>query len=1158
MIKSIFSFRNFSIACYTLSIVLALIWHFYFDGGFEPFTVLPLFVLSLAGYLLNKHANNINHELFSNFQNEINEAENLFISYFTRSCIKRLDEIQKRIDTSTLTGTLGTTLKARAFYLKGQCYSHIGDNDNGFPCFLQAASLKTDIKYLERKCTITYHAGEENNALEIANDILEQDPLNPRANAIKLIIDKNFDIESIHPFLKTDKTFNQIFGNIVSKQYQINIDKKLIDLESIIVPDTLSSEDYHYWVFILSHSYSKFLQENPLVYSKPNPDKLNSSTSLISNISSISEIILNATKNSELIEQSQTLKSIEFISLHIKYLLYQDSNIPNKMVKVITQEGYVISENEFITTIALLGKVKLPEMILNFKNHDYVKKLNLEVIFALACVETEAKDEAISFFKGYIQGLNLVQRFAVKNITLAIEYFRLNDINTSDLFDNQLATKKYEYEVDKLLINIACKKDHIPNEELKKLILSPNLEHKLLSIENKEYLCLCLNQIGEFDESNKLLMDDLDISKESLMSYLYLDNLYKNRSQYDDLIKGLEYWRLNHAPVFILMTYEIELQHTLRNYEKLEEVCNYGLVHYQSYKTTLIYYLIIALNGESHKIDTLKKLLNEDALSCDFSWQMAFHVARICLNHEFYEIGFELAYRKTKSRPDNIQIKQHYFALVAQFLDSSKITDPGKVELDSSVILIGEKSKHIIHINADTISGNKIVREILNQKAGFSFINKDEATNQSRELTIEKVVNKYSGLMTEIMNEISSTSKSLGYDIISVTYKQDDIDSINRVLSNSFGKMGDKRQIIQGNAFSSFNSGKISFTKLVLNVNSSSSIEIYRSLISDSTASIHIVPKSLFNQADFSKVTEYVLDITSLLILSKLKPKIDSENITLLVSQILIDYLEFKTQEVRHMPDEAMNLNITSLGVQPFFYPENYRAELLKQLSNLTSWISENCKIEFAPDKLDLLMKDPTLLDREDWHFQLCLDNLLIANRPNRSIISDDLMYFQEKRPFTNPLSVEHFLRIHKPDQLREYQLSLLEFNQVGLTLDSKVITQCFEENPMIESSNNLFRKAVNNLSFHKHGDPNLIYEVIVTVKNIYLLELERGFKQRLAQTLFTEALKGYPITLNSGTKFSEFIKKEFCLMGDIGLDVIDALTKSLEILNKSRNLAAD
>lgn len=1139
---------------------LVIRWIYLDINNPEPWTVLPQIVLMLIGVWGNKKASAANIELFKDFQRQLSNITDDLIHFNPLSAVRQLMSLKKSIDDSSISGKFAKKLNAEFFFTLGRCNSDIGKEDNEFfTNFITAYRYrKDDLKITERACTSLFYVGQIDESKKIAKQILLLNPFNPRAWAIK-VVTENIEMENIPIQVRENTVFKHIVSVVYLKQKNESLVRKILNEElkgNFTVPITINYHNLPYWLLVCSLLFQKELIENPNDFLHRKNETSGKSDG-IKKCRDISFEILNVIGESELFRTNGIYQRVFYFYHQSCYLIDNDRKSILQIYghfKVHESSQNSIWILQFL--IPGLSQIKEYEKVIELCEAAQSVEFRTTYILANTYYLMGDFQKCADYFRMLIQEVISIEDFNVGHVIIGIGILRTHGkADTKKIYHDTLSKKSFAQESFRRLVQVACIFDGTDSNqsEVLGLLDLPLEDFDPLPEGLKDFLCKTLSELREFEKSNAYLLRYINEGKSTPGLYYYVRNICLAKSNHKEALRILQVWRKNFDPQFEFIAHELNILIFLNDYAGIEELCSYGLANFSD-NGDLFAHLLKALSNQKDKKERLLSLLIGDLSKYRFSWQHSFQIASICFKNELYELGAELIYKPTKESPDNATIRQTYFSMMT--IDAKKFKrEPIEVtDIGMTARITYDDTNRIVHIDESTILTNNIAKELIGRKKGDEIKIKESSFGKEIRVVVVDILDKYSGLLAEIIEEISNGYKLSGYSLKSISWKENDIEELHQKFVSEFGADGEYLKLRTEDAFDSYYLGKIPFSELVGKTNPDKIMEIYRVVTSNNSKGFIIPPISIFNQREMqAEAKEYVIDFSSLVILSKWEQVPYTRNFEFIVSQHLKDFLKDKLHEVNLMDDTPLTISILLTGVYPIAHPPDYKTVLLEEFTRMFTWVEKNCRVEFAPEKLDLLLKHPEFIEGRNWYFNYAIDTVYLSNAQGRSLISDDAIYYQSQfAHLAKPVTLEHFVNKMAPKERHQFQKWFLMNNYLGLTLTSDDIKRAFDESPILDSPN-IFQKCLKNLPYSHHRNENVIFDVIEAASYIYSHSLDKNYRLRIIEGMFIEALRGYPLKPATVIALSQKVRETFRLLGVAELEVMQLLTSALSIVANAK-----
>jgi hypothetical protein len=1091
-----------------------------------------------------------------NFNSQLKKVSSLIKEFKTLTSISLINNIIGDINDSSLDIDEKNKLNAHALHQMALCKSKTADANESFLKHIESYKLQpNNLLYKEYACTSYFNLKKENKALEIADEILAVNEFNERANAIKLIVDDSFHTSMIPNIVLTGHTFKRIYCNYLlntGKPGEESV-KELLhsDFEKAEIPGKIDFLNLDYWQFIGKFAFHLGMKGEEFFYDNTEGKDDYSENILIKYSNKILGIIHTSLNGTELYNSSKYLKTSAFFYFHSQYLLTNNDEAVSEMLVLFRSDlsNEIFSQQLYTSCLICLSQLHRFEEIL-----DFIEELNqsdptVHLIKYRALFELERTKEAYGAFIEYIKRVEFIGEIEILNILIFADSLLIEKENIISYYKKHIESLQFEIDLYKVL---AFSYYHRYDAESKESVTNnfellscsyPSLTHGLQIAILSIYQALdrCDLVVSFIEQYHKWQSDHLILR-------IYTHCLLVARNDSTKLLEVLKYRRDN-FPEAGLFLEELRLYQLQHSYSDVLECAESAIKNFEEV-SDFKYYRIYSLY-KLKKEKELKELLNENLLGTLFHWKQKYTIAQICLEMEKTELGLELFYQEVKlNGSSNPAIKQHYFALGTLDPSVSRLAWPKKVELDSVVEISTKNGNELIRIDEYSIEENWIVKKIMGLEVNHSIKVEDPLTHKIEDISILKIMDKYSGMVAMIADEIGRSNFS-GMKIRSFKFNDSSVESIKRTLIENFGELGDTQKIQRDEAFNQYYTGKLSFSELVMRVSDNAFLETYSYLTSPESDGFFIFPLNYFNNIQIDSNRELVIDMTTLPILMKVSE--GHENLfkdKFIISQFAIELLESELLKVKLMQEDSMSFTITSSAVRPYSNPPGYKQKKLDFIKRTLNWIQDYCEVLISDKKLDMLLEHPDLLREGDMYYNYLIDTAFISHE--RILISDDRIHNKHFRSHYLTISVEFYLLGLGNEIFKEKLLPILIYNHyIGLTLDCDTLIQEFKR--PVFGSIDTFRYCLENLPFPINSNTEVFNQALDFIRYIYTEDSPLEFRRATSQKVILNALKGYPDFYKLRKNLLNEIKVRFALLQVYLPYVLEDFSNALEILNRAR-----
>lgn len=1093
--------------------------------------------------------------------------------------------VRKNISDSAMSTGLRNSLLARVNYLEALIASDLRDDTNVDDMFIIANALVPNLlSYQERAAEAYLNMGEIEKAYEIAEAILKTNPYNPYAWLVLIQLEPT---EIVPEIVQSDPVYkvgyltrtrrNKGDGVIRISDYS-GLFRAEIDTQK--VPVSINRRRIYYWSYIAQFAFHELISRLGHIHNLERPKELLGNPQL-QFASDLLERICERVERSDL-KNDNFFQIIRFDYCYCRYFLSDDATIAREMAHELF-ELFIGTKKAIILPYAPNRPAaieSIPHRLIDLLLILYSQKEGQKMLDAIAADTIHTNQPIINLFKGMAYGLMGDSDQQVESLKVYLEKTdNLDELETINFLDpirillqngasidfvQQLAieSKTFVQPYYKLLLEaFLWSVEKGPKDRARSRVEEIRKHWDSLSDTLRKIVARMHMQLAEWTVARELLAQICDEAEESEELGLYIIAIYNEQRDVPLFLKLAADWRANFLPNSGLTYCEMAIHRPLHNYTKMEEVAAYGLAHFPD-SVNFWWDLVSSLHsqGASKKEALLAQLAHDEYLfNEEFTGEGRFVLAHVCFTAGLPQKGLELSYRALKANSDNPAIQHKYFSLSTNYQAFDSLTEPEVAHQDMVVRLRFGNNEQLIELTEEAISYNRIARAVIGHRVGESFKLHDSITGRDdEEYVVARIFDKYTGQIALIAQKAEHPLSGLpmkSFKIATDEVGELDFDGFHKQLQDLFGAEGTKRKIIIDDLRQKFTQGAIGFTELCQNAFGGDPIAAWNYATSDQAGGFPVCPLCLQNTPVINDDTEYVLDFTSVLslfFLSKLQP-IAFQN-RFIVSQFLIDYVGQELETAQHERGSKMSAEIFIDRTIPHFYPEDQQERKNAFYQELLDWIFAYCKPDYAPERLSQDFMDQGAEDRlfsEDKAFSSSfMDSLLLAVRPNRVLVTDDMLPFRSMSGGgLRLITVEHFLRIeHSQSYLEHLWIELVGFNFRGLTLGSNQLYQVFK-NSLLESSyqKNYFR-ATFSFSQQYNPEPKLLLGVILFLKRVYTEDFSLEYKRQVSQALLRRYFIGSPsITERKVLLIHQRIDREFQLMGDYGDYVKDDFNIVLE-----------
>ena len=1113
----------------------------------------------------------------------LDEAERAWEELRPIQGLKLVRAVRKNVTQSVLSVEHRNSLLARLSYLEAFNAGDTEGQSDTDSLFIEANALAPNIIAYQERAVIAYlNKDIQEKAYELAEQILKHYRHNPYA---WLVIAHFESIDGVPEEVRAEPVFKV---NYLTKVVKKRGDKTIHisdcsglfrqEIEKQNLPDSINRRTLYYWsytaLFALHETMSRWGYVHNLQRFKESlrDSQLQYAEKLLG-------LICQRIENSDL-KNDNFFQVLRFEYCFCRFFLAKDSYTADQMANQLL-ELFIGKRNllDLPYVSSASGAIEsIPHRLIELLQilHDRQQGEKMLLVLEVAD-DTSYKDEpVIDLFKGMAYGLLKNQEKQVECLRNYLDRVdNLSELDTINFIDptrlllqsglpieviqkTAIDTKTFEQPVYKLLLEAfiwSNKKGDKPRAHTCAEQVKGQWDH--LSDVLKRLLARIYMELEDWTVAGELFSQLCNENEESEELLLYLIAIYKEQKDIPLFLKLAESWRERLSPQRVLIESELSLYRQLHNWQKTEEVSVYALSHFSD---SISYWwdLVSALHaqGEAKKEALLRELDDERVFYEGFPVAIRFAIAHICFTAKLVEKALEICYKVLKANPDNPAVQQKYFSLSTDYKAFENLPTPDKAEKNTVIKLrIGDK-EDFFELTEERINHNRVAKAIVGRSIGESFKLRDNTMGQEEEYTIVQILDKYSGQFALIAKKAEQPLSGLPMKSLKIDTDESgefNIEKFHQQLQNLFGAEGTKRKIIRDSIRRQFANREIGFSELCQQLFRGDPIAAWEYATSDQNGGFKIQPMCLQTSLSVSEQTEYVLDFTSALTLFFLSKStsIPFKEKRFIVSQFLIDYVMQELENARHQRGSEMSQDILIDRVTVYHHPEDLQERTTILYQELLTWINNFCKPDYAPERLNREFKpEGRLFSENNLYGSSIIDSLLLANRPNRILVTDDHLPFRMKGGWFEVITLEHFLCIEYKDLLlQQLWLELIDFNFRGLTLGVGQLYHLFKKSLLDNEWEKKYLKALYNFSYEYNPNGQLLLHIILFLKKVYTEDLSLDYKRQASQALLRRFFTGTSSITEKGVLLIyQLIDQEFKLMGRLS----DYLKEDFDIVINS------
>ncbi len=1058
-----------------------------------------------------------------------------------KTALELLEKLDETIKESG--NKLPNSVMAKLHQMKAHCYEMMRNKKYDYEYHECYVLDNNNVLYMEHETIRLLYKKKKDEAVAIANSIKDLDEDNPTASFV-LSYDENRGIfwqnlNALPQYVKKSTSLlSLIFQYIISGQaisYTDPLIRFLIDnferQEGICDDFTHFMEnhrrlEYVQFVFIMmTHQY--FF------------DKRMTPTPLMEELYGLSSVLAKKMKGTEMERLFPEVYFFEGLSGYIV------KDIKEGLVNAI---DYIdVKKTNYLLLLAVCLQyegyykeaIKIADSMKEAKDQAHFLKMHIYN-------KTKNKEKALEEYGLYTNSLVIIDKLNFPRVFNGVINKMLSPTDASMMDMESLMTKQYEYEQHRKLM-----------ADLKKCIDEPN---------EGNYRALCedaSNEDGDFKSAIAFISlmggyyqlalpiyDDLvkrGVYDERMFYYLQALHLSKTRNGL--LLNLLKDWRLhaNNQEVRLLEI-ELQLRMTLREWEEALDVVRilYGMVPLSEnlYAT----YLVILVNNEKfEEVGELKDLAPSITFITDnyiLETASALHEAGYLID----AMNFLLPYAKNSDRP---KLRMFYLTLCHSTKNSNtalKQFDEVKEGRYVFYSLNGEEQKTPIYIKPD--SNMPSIKALIGHKEG-DIVSIDKGLGSlSDNVEVKAIGNDHYALMREIYNEMENPVTSQLPSKLFKLPENTDVASLNDFFIKNFAFQEEQRRQTYKSFLAQYDRGEIPYCMVPVLLYEGDFIRGYYILCSEEHG-ILLNPQCRDEQFVSDQDTEYVLDYSSLMLFYELSRTEGLEfNQRFVVSRVVEEIAQRELKKLEKSPEESMSLDISIEGVTPIFHTKESKQWQVGLIKGLLDWIHNNCKIEMAEGRLDVLMEHKIRPEmKEGYSMDYVADYMKLVDK-NRILISDDKLLQQMYLPIKQGMSSYTYLKKTFGDET--ICRKMLQMHYIGVPVNAEIAYEEFLKKQ--KESENVYNQVLKGWSYLVPLNRTfIISELVRLVKKIYMAPIVVKNIQREVENIFVAVLQGVN-DINVFFFLQKKLNAEFKLLGQKLPQVLHDLLMALDKIAHGRS----
>lgn len=1058
------------------------------------------------------------------------------------TALELLDKLDEAIRDSET--NVADSVMAKLHQLKALCYE-MKRNKRYVAEYHECYTLDgNNLQYQEREAIRLLFKKKTDEAVKIANLIKDQDEDNPISSFVlcydedRVVFSKNLK-RLPHYIIKSTVLLSLVFLYIVNGKVIFTTDP----LIRFLLDNYEQQED-------IKDGFAHFLENQRrleyilFVYQMTTHqyffDKKMAITPLMEEIYGLSTMLSKRMKGTEMEALFPEVYFFNGLSEYIvkdkKEGLLKATNYSNKMktnynlmlAACLQYEGY---NDEAIKILDTLKETADQTHFL--KMHIYNKCNN--------------KEKALEEYGLYIQSLETIDEVNFPRVLNGVvnKMLNLNDASFIDV--KSLTCKPFENEQHKRLIVDMQKCIDEPQAESYQQLCDDAKDEE----ENIKSSIAFVVLMNGFHQLALPLYDEMVVRGvyDERMFY-YLQALHLSRTRNELLLELLKDWR-QHADHQEIRLLEIELQlrTTLREWEESLDIARilYKMMPL-SENLYATYLVILANNGKYDEIGELKNLVTSISYTQD-----RYIIETASVLHEtgylIDAMNFLLPYAKNPNRPS---LRMYYLNLchaTSEGETALKQYDEVKEGTYVFYALNGEEQKVPLFIKPD--SSSPVINELLGHKAG-EIVSVDKGLGSlSDTVEVKKIVNDHYALMKEIYGEMENPITSQLPGKMFKLPDNYDIDTLNDFFIKNFASQEEQRRNAYKDCLAQYDQGEMPFGMIPVLLYGGDFIRGYYVLCSEEHG-ILLNPQCPTEQIGSFQDLEYVLDYSSVMLfyeLSRTEGLKFSDKFV--VSKVVEEIAKQELERLVKSPGESMSLNISIEGVTPIIHTRESKQWMIDLIQGLLEWIHNNCIIETAEGRLDVLMEhNINPIQQEGFGMDYVADYMKLVSGKTRILVSDDKLLQQMYLPTNQGVSSYIYLK-HTFNDIAIIR-KMLQMHYIGVPVDADFAYEEFMKKQ--SGSDNVYKQVLKGWGYLEPQNRNfVIKEMTLLVKQMYLAPIVVTDLHQEVQNVFVSVLHGVS-DVNVFFTLHKYLSYEFRLLGNKMTMVIYDLLGALNKIGVSRN----
>lgn len=1028
----------------------------------------------------------LKERLHHNYHSQVEEIRKCAERFQVDTALSLIENLEQELNSQSIHDK---QIRGQLLFLKAHCIREKNPDKLKFAkIFIEAYLINPNDISIKREATVAYfNLEQKKKSIEVADEILVLKPFDITAWIIKTINKNDISayLEEVPEVVKKSYGFpNSIAYFLLLKKKELNLDQlELIGISPKIEYDSLpplnlfTKDIWNINIELLYNLENKHRRVNYVA----GPEfffKVNYYTETLVKI--LEEYIHKIDKT----EIHTKISAYKWILNYYKYIFSNDISYAKELDNLFPEIKY--DHLKLTQYCQVLNHQKRYDDSIHefskFKNDNEDFPLDL-LFFKINTLIVSGKERsALNEVESYIESvpvidnsrihnlkgilINLVQKVKREDIKSLIETILIKD------FESETLKTLVEIEFDLVLEN------DITKEEV--LSTLQDLENNATT-ENLHIFLHCYMLLGEKRNAKNLfeqkITDFKDSNNESLKLYAYnlLSMVNENNEESNDdgihsiLMDLLKYCRNNINPIDQgLLINELELYKAINDWETVLEISKilYSLNPEDEFG---IHNYVIAL-VENNELKDLK--LISEKIPNEYKDQIiAINISKALINSKINtEKGWEIAYYSARN-VKNVQARQYYFNIALS--DRANFKTYEEVEQGTFVEFSVDEERFVDYIEEK--------HNWIGRKVGEIFTETESFSGSLKSICIVQCFNKFVKLYKEILSESKNPLNKLG--IKQFSFDTSSKEGMEKQLKSIFGFQGEEDEKFEKQLLDEYSAYKTGFFNIASTLFRQDFWTATKYLKNNHT--FNTIPKVFYGNKKLPNNAKFVLDFSSLCTIYDLDKEVGlpSKINKFLIPNLLIRVIDNLIKEEKESP-ESFRLKITTKNVIPNFKHEDFSKRKVEELEDIKKWIDNHCKTVLVPEKLDFVFK--LQINTTNLLTQTLIENILLSNRENHILITDDVFYLLNPGHGNLITSELFLLSIFDDSNLQAIYNYFLNNNFIGITFPYDFIYDSFLK--FISGKNNGYLLILKSLPQAFNPYAQKVSDLTKFIKSIYLL----------------------------------------------------------------------